>query len=257
MQRQLASAIVQPDTLLPDAGGVAALLVAPPQGTTLTRLQVYAGGYPARVHEALGETYPALAHVLGAAPFDRLVHRYADAVPLRSYNLNDAGAQLPEFLRRDPLSDSLPFLPDLAALEWQVTRAFHAYEEPPLDPAPLAAWSLDDWAGAVLRLQPSVALVRSDWPIREIWEARGTPVEEIDIDMRDRPDRVLVHRLGFDVHCESIGDDEALALEMLLAGRTLGELNQQLANSGHDPAAVSGCFAGWMQRGLIASCTCG
>src|SRR5262249_52105235 len=118
------------------------------------RLGVYAGGYPVRVQEALAETYPAVAHLVGDGAFAGLVRRFVAAVPLCSYNLNDAGVELPAFLRHDRLSVGLPFLPDLARLEWQLACAFHAHEQTPLDPSAVAAWSLDQWQQAVVRFQP-------------------------------------------------------------------------------------------------------
>src|SRR5262245_55267840 len=58
------------------------------------RLAVYVDGYPARLHEALQESFPALANVLGPAAMTGLIRRFVAAVHLQSYNLSDAGAEL-------------------------------------------------------------------------------------------------------------------------------------------------------------------
>jgi hypothetical protein len=250
-----------------EGGGIARESTAPVSGGELhdwidvpagvdaaERLGVYANGYPARVQAALEETFPALAHVVGASRFSDLVHRYVDATPLRSYNLNDAGAELAQFLIGDPLAIELPFLPDLARLEWHVARAFHAYDQPVLDPTALASWSAEQWEGAMLRFQPWVAVVFSDWPIRDIWACRDTPIEEIDIDLEQRPDSVLVRRCGYTVTCESLDREEALALDALCAGQTLGGVLAACAARAGDAAAVSAWFASWMGFGLIAGC---
>lgn len=251
----MAALIVDPQRLTTDNGTFAALVAVPEHSDALTRLRVYAGGYPARLQEALAETFPAVEHVVGAGAFAALTHRYAAAVPLHSYSLSDAGAHLPEFLRHDELTATLPFLPDLALLEWRVTRSFHATEEAPFDPASLAQWSLEDWERTVLRFQLWVGLVQSEWPVREIWESRETPIEEIDIDLRGRPDRVLVRREGFAVICKSVGALEAHALRLLLDGATLGAAIAALADRGADAASVSGWLAGWVSLRMIAGCT--
>jgi hypothetical protein len=93
----------------------------------------------ARLHDALGEQFPAVVRLVGAARFHALVHRYLRAAGLCSYNLNEAGAEMSAFLRADALGVELPFLADLAELEWAVVRAFHATDEPPLAAARLAA----------------------------------------------------------------------------------------------------------------------
>lgn len=258
LQRSMAALIVNANRVNActpvEAGDIGALTVTPANGTLGERLQVYAGGYPVRVQEALAETFPAVAHVVGDGAFADLVRRYVEATPLHSYNLNDAGAALPHFLRDDLLSAGLPFLPDLARLEWQVARAFHAHEQAAFDPTALAGWSMDDWERAVLHFQPWVALVRSDWPVREIWDSRDTPIEAIDLDLRDRPDRVLVRRAGYAVVCESLDDAEADALGPLLEGQPLGSVVATLTTRGGDPATVSACFARWMALRMIAGC---
>jgi hypothetical protein len=242
------------DACTPEPRDLSELIALPNRGTAGERLRVYAGSYPVRVQEALAETFPAMAHVVGDGAFANLVRRYVEATPLHSYNLNDAGAELPGFLRDDSLTARLPFLPDLARLEWQVARAFHAYEPAAFDPATHTNWSLDDWERAVVRFQPWVALVRSEWPIREIWESRDTPVEEIDIDLRDRPDRVLVRRAGYAVLCESVDDAEAGALAALLDGQTLSSVVTTLAARGNDRAPISEWFARWTALRMIADC---
>ena len=215
------------------------------------RLRVYADGYPVRVHDSLTEAYPAVAHLVGEPAFAALAQHYAASVPLTSYNLSDAGVQMPAFLRRDPLTRALPFLPDLAALEWHLTRAFHAAERPPLDPRTLS-WTIEDWADAVLHFQPSVAVIASAWPLLDLWTARETGRQAIDIELCGRPDDVVVRRAGLSVECESIAADEALALRLLLDGRTLAETTERLEADEHDPSTVLGWFTSWMSAGLIA-----
>jgi hypothetical protein len=227
----------------------------PPRGLTCERLMVYAGGYSARIAGVLAETFPAVAHVIGPQALQHLTRRYVDAVPLRSYSINAAGTAFSTYLRDDPLTTSLPFLPDLALLEWRVAEAFHAHWEPPLDPAVFAAWKMAMWERAVLRFQRAVSIVSSAWPIRVIWQHRDTPVEQIDIDVRPRRDHVLVRRVGFKVACDSLPAGEAAALGALLAGQPLGNVVQLLAQQSEDPAMISTWFARWARWGTITGCT--
>jgi hypothetical protein len=218
------------------------------------RLGVHIGGYPARVHDSLAETYPAVARLAGPEPFEALARRYAAGAVLTSYNLNDAGAHMPAFLRTDRLTDELPFLPDLAALEWCVARAFHAEQRPPLDPRALG-WGMDDWTNAVLHFQPAVAVVSSVWPVLDLWAARDTPRREIEIEPRDRPDHVVVRRDDLTVRCESVSAAEARALSLLLADGRLFEVAARLDVEGFDPGAVLEWFSRWTSAGMIADAT--
>ena len=213
------------------------------------RLSVYAGGYLARMRESLAEVYEAVRFVLGERAFTELAHAYAARHPSRDSNLSFAGRALPEFLAGAPVSRRLPFLPDLARLEWLVCQAFHAFEQPPLDPARLAALPPEAWDQLRLSFQPSVGLAASAWPIRDIWTARRQPRETVNLELAGRSQRALVFRHGLDVRCELLDEPEFRLLAELLAGRSLGDAC--LALSQVEPSAVTPWFARWMREGLI------
>jgi len=251
LQRAVAARVLAGPQSSAPLGALAAWLVVPPGAAPAERLAVYIGGYPARLAEALAEQFPAVVHLIGASRFAALVARYQHGARLASPNLNAAGAELSAFLAADQLAAELPFLPDLAALEWQVVRAFHAALDPALDVAALAGSQLADLAAAPLSLQPSTAVCTSRWPIQALWAARETPLAQIDLDL-GVGESVLVRRDGFAVVCEAIDADEADALRALAGGATLGALSESLADAGADPSRVGAWFAGWMGMGLLA-----
>ena len=228
-QRWLARIILDPGRLDADPAAASAPLTVDDPATAADRLHAYVDGYPARIREALEEAFPALRHVVGPKTFDVLATRYVPHVPDGEFDLGRTGRCLADFLRSDELSGRYAFLPDLALLEWRVHEAFHAREREPFDPSSAAAWTLDDWAAARVVFQPSVAVVRSFHPVLDIWDARETPVADIDIALEGRPQNVFVYRDGYRVVCEALLDAEAAALECLLAGRTLGETMEILA----------------------------
>ena len=218
------------------------------------RLSVYAGGYVARTREALAEVYEAVQHVVGDRTFTNLAHTYAARYPSHGYNLSLVGRHLPEFLASDPLTQQLPFLPDLARLEWLVCEAFHAFDEPPLDPARLARHSLDEWERTQLTFQPSVGLMASPWPILDIWTARTRPRSEVSIDLVHRPQRVLVFRQSLQTKCELVDEQPYKVLEGLMAGQTLGAVCGDLAGlTGDERLPLAEWFARWASQGLIVA----
>src|SRR3989338_1885656 len=158
------------------------------------RMAVYAEGYVARVMEALAEVYEAIHHFLGKEAFVDLTECYITAHPSHSYNLNFIGSQMPGFIGRTPYVEKLPFLPDLAKLEWQVAQSFHSFEGPVFDPSTLASYSEEDREKIRIIFQPSVRVVSSSWPILDIWNARKTPLKEVGVDLVNRPQHVLVAR---------------------------------------------------------------
>jgi hypothetical protein len=235
-------------------GGASDLLN--PQGGEAggARLAVYAGGYVARTREALEETYEAVRRVLGASEFSTLASAYAEAHPSRDYNLTWFGRHLPAFLAGTRWAARLPFLPDLARLEWRVSESFHAFDGPPADLAPLISRPVEAWADWRLLFQPSVGLVESEWPVFDIWQARTAPQGRIDIDLVNRAQRILVCRRNTAVRCEPLEPVEFRLLALLLEGGTLGAACEAVADGADEPGAVAGWFARWVSYGMIAGC---
>jgi len=251
LQHALAAAILRRGVDTTRAREVSDWMAVPARIDPGSRLAVYTEGYPARLLEALRETFPAVAHLIGASTFAALVARFIRAVEIHSSNLNRCGESLPHFIREDAISESLPFLADLATLECAVQRAFHAYEQPALLAHQFEVATLAEWEATVLQFQPSVAVVHSPWPTLDLWRARDTPRDEIDIDLNDRAQSVVVERRGLDVHCTAIDHVEANLLAKLLAGAPLGEAIHGIATENGADIPVGDWFSAWMRSQWI------
>ena len=249
LQRALAARIVSGEG--PDLDD---WICVPSEADLAARVAVYVQGYPARIREALRETFPAVAHILGEVSFAALATRDVKCLPADLRNLNLVGAALAAHLESDRASDDLPFLPALAELEWAVERCFHADRLVAFEPSVCSGWSWEDWARAKIGFQPGLGLVCAPWPLRELRETCRCERSEIDVDLVDRHDRVLVYRRGFEVVVESIGAAEAEAAELLRNRDLLGEVTAKLAGSGAEPGSVVGFFGRWVSLGLVVSC---
>jgi hypothetical protein len=227
-----------------------------PEGTDPSqRLAIYRDGYPARIRESLRAAYPATDHILGGRTFDCLAQRYLDGLDAGLRNLNYVGFALPGFLTSDELADELPFLPDLAQLEWAVLECFHSELLEPFDFAEADDWSLADWDRARFKFQPGLALVNSRWPICALRSARATERSKICVELVGHPESALVYRQGFDVMVEPIDRIEALVIARLGQGVSLGRVAAELAAEEVGPATVSGLFTRWSDLGLVSSCS--
>lgn len=226
-----------------------------PHGTDPeVRLAIYRDGYPARITSSLAEAFPAVANILGDGSLATLTDRFIESGAFSERNLNRIGRCLAEFLESDPLTRDVPFLPDLATLEWANFECFHSETGFDFDPATISDFSLDDWMQSRIIFRPGTAVVTSPWPIHELWMTRELDRNEIDVDLVDRPEQVLVHRVGFAVEVELIDLLEAHALERLLEGLHLGEVMTELSDRGAQPNAVGDFFNRWLSRGLLSAC---
>lgn len=254
LQRRMKAQIIGARAPQAPRGPAASLPLNPQRGTPgEARLAVYAEGYLVRIREALAEVYEAVHHVLGENTFTELAEAYAACHPSHDYNLSFSGRHLPGFLTSWRLTQSLPFLPDLAMLEWRVCEAFHAFDAPPTDVRVLGRIPVRDWERLHLTVQPSAAIVDSAWPILDLWSARQQPRHKINIELAGRAQCALVSRQQDRVRCELIDQPQRRLLQALQAGQTLGEACAELAASLAEDATppLATWFAAWGRAGLI------
>ena len=227
-------------------------------GTDLgVRLDVYAEGYLVRVADSLVESFPALANILGASEMAMLTERYIAQLKDPSRNLNYIGRDLPNYLPRDSHSKSLPFLPDLARLEWAIAACFHEDHSECLDLERCSHWDALRWGRARMTFQPGTCVIRSQWPLLALRETRHQERNSIDLDLDLGGDEcvVMISRLQFEVMVEAVDQQEAQAFERLNAGETLGAVMAAFAKSGRSAETVTELFARWSSKGLIRRCS--
>ncbi len=212
----------------------AQLFRTPPQGTIEDRWHIYTSGYVPRIAEALEDDYPAVRRILGPSAFESLIRRYVTAHPPRSFDLRYAGDRLASFLEHDPLTGKLPFLPDLARLEWLLAEAFVATDPEPLLWSDLQAMNPEAVSDLPLVLNPGVAVIRSGWPLTDIWKCKDKPNHEVSVQIEGRPTVVLVFRHRLQARCRSMDEEDARFIEAAGNGASLAEIQATLVD-GDDP----------------------
>lgn len=213
LQRALARAVEDGDDEVADR-------VRGPQA--VARLAFYRASVRAQRRDALAATYPVVRRLVGDDFFAGMVQRYARSHPSRSGDLARFGDRFGDFLAQDPDALALPYLADVARLEWACHESFHAADAPLLDALALAAVAPQSQGRVRLRLHPSVRLVESAHPIAAIREANqpgcdGTPARLAG------PDYVLVHRDRGVVRARRVEHGEWALLRALRERRTLDE----------------------------------
>ena len=236
-----------------EPGERAALFQAPPFASVEDRWHVYAHGYLARIEEALGNDYRAVRRIVGADAFSALIERYLRACPPHSYDLAHAGQRLAEFLAGDLLTEALRFLPDLARLEWNMVEAFVAEDRQPLSRQDLQRMTPEAVVELPLRLHPSVSLIRSAWPLCDLWELWKLDDDEVSLPVEGRPCLALVYRHRFLVSCEPLDEEAASLVEAARSGASLSEFGKLwgLGLDGKAVRRVLESFARLVDRGVF------
>jgi hypothetical protein len=157
-QARFGAALAAPDAPMPH-------LFAPCD--TAARFAVYRNNSAVAAITALEAQFPTVARLVGADAFSGLARAFARENPPRSPALGDYGARFPEFIA-DFLTRAearVPYLPDVARLDWAIVRALRAPEAAPCGLDRLAALDASRLETARARLHPSSTLLLSDWPL--------------------------------------------------------------------------------------------
>ncbi len=194
--------------------------------------------------QALASAYPIVRKIVGEEFFEGLAHEYARKHPSVSGDLNEYGEHLPAFVAAFAHTQDLPYLPDVARMEWLAHRVYYAEDAKPFSLEVPNEFSR-------LALTPPCALLASDWPLARIWTVHQDDYEdEIDVDLAAGPDRILVHRPKWRAQVRSLAPGDYRFLEAASQGKTLGEALE--AAVAEDPAFdPSLALAGWVDAGVI------
>ncbi|MBU6436208.1 MAG: putative DNA-binding domain-containing protein, partial [Betaproteobacteria bacterium] len=132
-------------------------------------MAVYRRNHDASLCAALRAAYPLVCAIVGDAFFATAARHYDDAYPGAFGDLHLRGAHFAAFLHAYAPAASLPYLPDVAALDWAVHRADSAADATALDAAQFAERLQHSPVHLRLRLQPAAAVLRSAFPLYDIW----------------------------------------------------------------------------------------
>ena len=223
-----------------------ALICAEPEEAR-QRLAVYRWNIATNAVGALAAIYPIIHKLVGAEFFSGLAHRYRSAHPSTSGDLNEFGERLADFLRGFAPAHALPYLPDVARLEWLAHKAHYARDHAPLDFGALTALTEESYALLEVKLHPSVAVLGSAYPLFRIWEVHQDDYGgELAVDLDGGGEQVVVYRPRFRATVARLAAGEASFLAAVICGALLGPALAEALNQ--DPAFD---FAASLQRWAV------
>lgn len=189
-----------------------------------TALGVYRNNYRGNLHDALAGAYPVLEQLVGKDFFRLLAREFIGQHLSRSGNLHHYGAEMAAFVATFEPARSLPYLSDMVALEWACHCAYFAEDEIPLDIAKLAQVAPENYSELILHLHPACHLLRSAYPVAEIWHAHQPgATNDFRINLDSGASNALVSRQADIVAVRELSAADAAWLHEIQAGTQLGE----------------------------------
>lgn len=221
------------------------------------RFVAYQRNFKAGHFHALADTYRTVAMLLGPALFRQLAGDYIATHPSRCSDLNLYGEDFGDFLAAQPIGRELPYLPDMARLEWALLAAASAADAPVVDLGALAAVPPERQGELRLVLHPSLMLLPSDYPIASIWHAHRIEVEDerdamlATIDLTPRTRWTLAARAANgSVEPVALSAGTAAFCTACKSGAPLESALGQ-ACAAEPELKVSELLAGWINKGWI------
>ncbi len=216
--------------------------------TPQKRFAVYRNNVIVGLSEALRTQFPATEKIVGTEFFSAMARVYVSTEPPRSPVLMSYGERFPAFIAAFPPAAELPYLADIARLEFARTQAYHAADAVPLDAAAWQAVDMHELPAMRVALHPSLRVVRSAFPVVTIWSMNSGAREPASIEDHSSED-ALIARPHSEVEVRQLPPGGAEFIDALAAGMTLGEAASAAAtaNAAFDLAAN---LAGLIGAGL-------
>jgi hypothetical protein len=195
--------------------------------STAHRLQIYRNNFSENLIAALGAVYPVVAQLVGDEYFRQVARLCIARHPPRSGQLHPFGRELPSLLRELSSAGELPYLTDVAELEWAWHEVYHEADTPPLDAALLQEVPPEQQMNLGLQLAAAARLVSSPYPVLRIWQAHQRESDAtFTISLDDGGVDVLVLRRELEIEFVLLAAAEGQWLRELQRGATLAQATQ-------------------------------
>lgn len=223
-----------------------------PASTQLeARLAFYRGNLSAIWTQALAGAYPVLQQLVGTDFFVQMARAYGRAFPSQSGDLHYFGADLPAFLAQASMTAAYPYFADVAALEWQVHRAYYAADADLLSLPLLLASAGQNLQQVRLNFHPAAQLHESPWASVAVWQAhQGNPAQALSVSI-DARSYGLITRKEWQVSVQPLTRAAYLALQALQQGAAL-EQALELALDADADFDIAGQLNLWFLAGAFS-----
>jgi hypothetical protein len=186
------------------------------------RFSVYRNNVYSSLIDVMQARFPVVARLVGEEFFRAMARVYVEQEPPRSAVLLSYGGSFPSFVAGFEPAGSVPYLADIAALEWAWHAAYHAADAAPLPLEELASVA-DHAGGLVLKLHPSLGLVSSVYPIVTIYELHEEGNEPPLTKLKVQGEDALVLRPHLEVEIRRLPIGAVTFIETIRDGGSIGE----------------------------------
>jgi hypothetical protein len=152
--------------------------------------KIYHNNFIATHFKALQIVYPSIQKLIGEECFENIAEVYISKNISDSYGLQEYGKDFSGFLKNfDPLK-TLPYLSDIARLEWAIHEIYYQTET-------------------------ETRFVSSDYPILSIWELCREQNSEKTLDLSIGGENILISKKSQDIIFKKLNKTEEMFLSLI------------------------------------------
>ena len=185
------------------------------------RTEIYRNNAFSNLQGALASAYPVIVKLVGSDFFHYAAKEYCYQFPSVSGDLHHFGEKFAGFLAALSAVAQLPYLPDVAKLEWICHKAYFAADHAPLRFEQLMRVAPERYGDLKFKLHPACALLESVFPVDRIWAVNQDDYAgEQAVDLSSGGAAILVKRTLYRVEVLRLPRSEWGGLQALSTGHT-------------------------------------
>ena len=189
--------------------------------THVSRMSIYRNNIFVSLINVLFAAFPKTSELVGANNFQVLAKNFVEKCPPDAAQLSGYGAEFADFLSNWPqIVADIPYLPDLAKLDWVCQEVYFETSYLPVDANILQGLSPEELFESRLSVAPSVRLLKTKYPISHFGKMDEVSIEQLS----PETEYILVYRLEDteQIITERLHEADFLFLENLKSGQSLG-----------------------------------
>lgn len=216
------------------------------------QLSIYRGSIFGGLKKALAETYPVTKDLVGEDFFNAMLGQYIKTYPCCVQDLNDYGEKLADFIRGLKQARSIPYLSDIAQLEWYSNSALNTVIQKN-NLVDLGFLNAKQKTQLRLNLPNGSALFQSNYPVDEIWGIHQNDVEkELELELTEELLNLIVWKSEPGLRVDKLTLEQFYFLENINKGLTFVDVCAEVINS-YPHSDIHVLFANALQQGWLQS----
>jgi len=196
-------------------------VIAPGRLPALESLSIYRVNVLENITDALQDSFSAVCALVGEACFRQMAQRFIQHSPPRSSCLLWYGGEFADFIAAYEPTASLPYLADMARVEWARQNAQYAADDTSLDAHWLAAQEEETLAHLPLTLGAGASLLVSAFPLSALYAFAKNPDTLPAPVLKGGGESLAVWRHEREIRMQPLNPAEFAALAAFAGGCTL------------------------------------